>query len=321
MRTLKKRIFATILVLISLSLLFLGCKNEQTLTGVFVQFIDVGQGDCIFINLPDEKKIMIDAGNGTELSDVAIENSLKNSKVKTIDYLILTHPDQDHVGGAKKIVDGYQIGTAFIPYITQSVMPNFQTYYKVYNALESKGVKTQISEMGTYLSGDGYYLAFLSPLPFNQSQSSYKDLNRVDATDSQINDSSPIIYLEIYGKRFVFTGDAGSKQEQFVLQNKQVGIYQMAFNKQINLGDIDFLKVAHHGSDGCSSGEFLDALRPNNAIISVGGNNYYGHPDTELLTRLLNCNQTIKIYRTDTCGSITAKIESDGSLQIITDAD
>ena len=323
MVTLKKRVFAIILVLISLSILSFGCKNKKgnALTGTFVQFIDVGQGDCIFINLPDDKKVLIDAGNGTEQSDGAIYQQLKSAKVKTIDYLILTHPDQDHVGGGKKIVESYQISRAYIPYITDSVMPNFKTYYDVYSTMQRKGVQTQISTMGNCLSGEGYFLGFLSPLPFEQKDSSYRDLNKIDATDREINDCSPIIYLEVYGNRFIFTGDAGRSQEQLVLENAKLGIYQMAFNRQINLADVNFLKVAHHGSEDCSSNDFLSVLRPKNAVISVGGNNFYGHPDTDLLTRLIESNQALKVYRTDTCGSVLVKIQNDKDVEIITDAD
>ena len=321
MYTLKKRVFAIILVLISL--LFVGCKNNKVegFVGAYVKFIDVGQGDCILINLPDDKKVMIDTGNGTKQSDNAIKESLSNLNVKTIDYLILTHPDQDHVGGAKMIAEDYKVVNAFVPYITQMMLPNFLSYSEVYNTMEEKGVKNQTSVIGTHLKGDGYFLAFLTPYAFAQQGSSYEDLNKEDATDKQINDSSPILYLEIYGKRFIFTGDAGVSQEKIVLENFNAGFYQIVFNRQIDIRNVDFLKVAHHGSSDCSSSEFLNMLRPYGAVISVGGNNYYGHPDTELLTRLINCNDGINIYRTDTCGSIAVRVEDNGQMTVITEAD
>lgn len=321
MYTLKKRVFAIILVLISLS--FIGCKNNKVegFVGSYVKFIDVGQGDCILINLPDDKKIMIDTGNGTNQSDNAIKESLSNLNVKTIDYLILTHPDQDHVGGAKTIIEDYNVISAFVPHVMQAIQPNFLCYSEVYNAMGKKGIKTQTSAIGTYLEGDGYFLAFLTPYPFGQQGSSYNGLNKQDATDKQINDSSPILFLEMHGKRFVFTGDAGTSQENIVLENFDTGFYQIVFDRQINIRNVDFLKVAHHGSSDCTSNEFVNLLRPYSAVISVGGNNYYGHPDTELLTRLVNYNEAVKIYRTDTCGSITVRVEDNGQMTVITEAD
>ena len=113
--------------------------------------------------------------------------------------------------------------------------------------------------------------------------------------------------MQSSGVRMLFTGDAEKSQEQYVLNNYLVGIYSSMH--EVNLYDIDLLKVAHHGSNDSSSSDFLDVLKPKNAVFSVGGDNIYGHPITSVIERVLTANSNCNIYRTDYLGTISFAIK------------
>jgi len=337
------RIFAFILIL----LLFCGCgsndiksetppanvgdgaieKTEQTdqteedkfYSGFSVHYLDVGQGDCIFIHFEDGKNMLIDSGAFSRTNGKYITEYLSAYSVTTIDYFILTHPDYDHVGNAVEVIENFTIGTAYIPDIIS--LERFPDYKPVYDILIEKSIPTEYSQFGKKIVGDGYGVAFLSPAPKNQSISSYRDLNGATVpTAQQINDVSPIIYLEAYGKRFLFTGDAGFSQEEYVLGLYKTGLYSRLFKDiNVSLTSIDYLKVSHHGATDASGEEFLRELTPKNAIISVGGGNLYGHPDSNTLIRINTANPECEIFRTDLSGTIVVHKKEDGSFSIATD--
>ena len=276
-----------------------------------VNFLDVGQGDCIFVRLPDGKNLLIDCGeNDYYQNNVSyIKTFLNAYNVKKIDYLILTHPDVDHIGCASEVIKSFDIGKAFIPYIYQSQINNFPCFNEVLVLLEQKQINYEISDITKSIVGENYHLVFLSPLEITNSQSSYNQIleNQIP-TDKQINNLSPIIYFNCFGKRFVFTGDAEKEQEQLVVQNYNSGVYDLYHKNQpfsVNLEQIDYLKVSHHGAEDASCYDFLSLLNPKNAIISVGNDNFYGHPATITLERLIQICPNIGLYRTDMLGTIS----------------
>ena len=276
-----------------------------------VNYIDVGQGDCIFIRLPDGKNLLIDTG----LNDEYLENSkyvinfLNRYSVKKIDYFILTHPDLDHVGNAQEIINTFSIGTIYLPIISNKLIDNFIEFKKILQLVNEKHINSVTSDYSLSIVGENYKLAFLSPAPLGISGSSYAELeSSIYPTDRQINDLSPIIYLECFDKRFIFTGDATNTQERIVINNYNIGVYDHYFkNKgiEVDLEEVDYLKVSHHGADGATCSEFLSLLKPKNFIISVGKDNFYGHPRSEVLERILEVCPQSKLYRTDEAGTIT----------------
>ena len=292
-----------------------------------VNFIDVGEGDAVFINFNDGRTMLIDCGEKGTATLNAVRRFLDVYAKDGIDYLILTHPDGDHVGNAADIVKGYPVKKAFLPYLLQP--ETFETYYAAYSLLEQSAAKgdTEIiySAAGVTVCGEDYYLVMLSPEAYdNPSGSVYDDVNKSQNPSSDaINNISPIVYMNYKGVRFVFTGDAEFKAERIVLDaaNLQVinGILTRKNKDAVNLNGIDFLKIAHHGANDASGEEFLDVLKPKNAVISLGGDNYYGHPSTETLARIYAANPACKILRTDLEGNVSVFVGEDGAVETVTD--
>ena len=327
----RKRIVSLITCLL-LVLFTFGCagkdadQDKSPKSQVFsVHFLNVGQGDCIYINLPDGKNVLIDTGDADGLGQNKeyIIQYLKSHGVNIIDCLILTHPDADHVGNAEQIINAFEIKTAYIPFICNILRPNYYYFDKAYFALKNKSVNIIISDCYQYLKGENYAMAFLSPKQKDMSDSSYFIFNGMPVPSEQAsNDLSPIIYFEAFEKRMLFTGDAGKGQESAVLLDYKIGLYDTIFNRfgiDVHLENVDCLKVGHHGSDTSSSSEFIDLLKPKNAIISVGGDNYYGHPKTITLEKLEQANPDYNLYRTDYHGTIVFALDKQANFTVSTD--
>ncbi len=284
-----------------------------------VHFINVGQGDCIFIDLPDGKNVLIDTGeaDALEQNNQYITAYLKQYNVHTIDYLVLTHPDSDHVGNAESIVNEFEVINAYVPYITSTLRQNYYYFDRAYSALEKENANIVVSDYYKCIKGEDYAFVFLSPKQKDVVDSSYSIFNGMLIPSEQAsNDLSPIIYFESFQTRMIFTGDAGKSQENLVIDNYFARLYDTIFKKQgvqVVLEDVDCLKVGHHGSDTSSSQEFINLLRPKNAVISVSGNNYYGHPNSATLERLEKANPNYTLYRTDYHGTVVFNKYKDGS--------
>ena len=173
--------------------------------------------------------------------------------------------------------------------------------------------------------GEDYYLIMLSPENYRNKDSAYYKVNfSIDPLPDDINNISPIIYLDYKGVRFIFTGDAGFSQEKVALNNIDTGIVNRFLQKQdkvpVNLTDIDFLKVSHHGSNDASGNEFLQRITPKNAVISVSGTNSYGFPKDETLSRILAANENCNLYLTCKKGTVSVYVNEDGQTMIKTAA-
>ena len=315
----KRRSFIIRLVILIYTILslfnFIGCEKSippivpgpKIYSDFSVHFLNVGQGDCIFIRLPDGKNMLIDSGE----NDAGKENSkyiisyLNNYEVKTIDYFVLTHPDDDHIGCAIDIMNTFSIGKMFIPKIHPGIMQNFQSFENVLKVIEQKQIEYKYSMFPTKIVGTDYHFAFLSPQ--NDHRNSYNEIiKHLIPTSGDINNLSPIIYFSCFDKRFIFTGDAESKEEKYVVENYISGVYDLYYNDlSINLTGVDYLKLSHHGSNDASCEEFLSLLRPKNVIISVGNDNFYGHPSSDTLLRIQTICIEYNLYRTDQHGTIT----------------
>ena len=299
-------------------------SDREVLSGFSVHFIDVGEGDCIFIRLPDQKNVLIDCGSSNKQVFDEISSFLHTYDVKTIEYLILTHPDGDHVGNAKAVLENFDVGLVYHPHIMDKMLEYFPQYKNAFDVIEQKNISHTVSDCFKYIKGSNYQLVFLTPYPkSNINEGAYNDFNSaLLPSETQINNLSPIIYLEYAGVRFLFTGDASTSQENLALLNVKDMLYNLQLNQNglsVNLNGIDFLKVSHHGSNDSTSAEFLEVLKPKNAVISVGGNNSYGHPSTQLLQRLLDANANYKLFRTDVHGTVSVGVSEHGNITILTD--
>ena len=246
-------------------------KPEGTLE---VHYIDVGQGDATLIKCGSHA-MLIDGGNNNKGTTVQLY--LKKQGVESLDYVIGTHPDADHIGGLDVIVYKYNCETVIMPDYEKDT----KTYQELVDVIHDKNMKITYPVVGEqYALGEAKF-TIIAP-----NSNSY---------GGNANDYSVAILLE-YGKnRFLFTGDAEEASEAEMLTN---GIDISA----------DVYKVAHHGSRSASTQEFLNAVHPKYAVISCGEGNSYGHPHAEVLNRLRSMG--VEVFRTDEQGSIIAS--SDG---------
>ena len=320
----KRKILGAICVVLATTLIIVGVglynwlkdndkPDNEPYTGFMVNYLDVGQGDAIFIRLPDGNTMLIDCGLSNETNQETIKKFFTDYNLTKIDHFVLTHPDLDHIGNARFILNNYQVQTVYIPYINSALRPSFIEFFNVLDLIEQKQIEKEISSYGISIVTNDYKLVFLSPQPTDNTDGNYADLNSQQMPDDKlINNVSPIIYLECLGKRFVFAGDAQRDVEKQVVQMYQTGFYNIMYkNISINLDNVDYLKLSHHGSNDSSCEEFLSLLKPKNVIISVGANNFYGHPASEVLQRLDEIVGEYNIYRTDRNGNILIKLKDD----------
>ena len=325
-----KRLFAISVVIIAVSCgccLVCACDNGnhggeyvdtfKYYEGFSVNYIDVGEGDAIFINFADGKTMLIDCGTENARNYNAVKRYLDEYTGGTLNYFVLTHTDSDHVGNAAKLIENYTVETAFVPDLLQP--ENFNPYYRAYSLLQEKEVDIKYSAVGGKVVGEDYYLVMLSPNAKTTTDSAYDVFNSYEDPPADVrNNVSPIIYLEYKGVRFIFTGDAGFSQEQVALNNVKNNIVNKS---KVNLTDIDFLKVSHHGSDDASGDEFLQTLTPKNAVISVGGDNRNNHPTPQTLTRIRAANENCNIYLTSVWGTVSVFVDGSGKATVRTARD
>ena len=237
-----------------------------------VIFFNVGQGDAILIS-EGSHQVLIDGGRNGK---VMLEKLGKFVPFwdRNIEAVIATHPDQDHIGGLVEVLAKYKVD-----FILETNAKSDSATYKAFeeNIAKSGAEKIEAKKGIALKFPDGTTLAILHPF-----------FEVPEASEYNSNDNSIVARLELSNDSFLFTGDLLEKEELALIGSKQ------------NLSS-NVLKVAHHGSKYSTSAEFLDAVKPAEAIISVG-NNSYGHPAQEVITRL--SEHGVKIYRTDEIGDI-----------------
>lgn len=229
-----------------------------------VHFIDVGQGDAIYIELPDNIDILIDAGDKDYGSQVV--NYLNRQQVDDIEILIATHPHADHIGGLPAVFAAYEIEAVIDSWVSH----DSQATKDYWAAVQAEGAEFQKAAGQAWTFGSCSF-EVLGP------SKSYQNLN----------DNSVVTKLTCPAATFLFTGDAEAEAEGAILHK--------------NL-DADILKVGHHGSSTSTSSSFLGKVNPEVAVISVGEGNSYSHPADETVQRLQNAGATI--YRTDLQGTV-----------------
>lgn len=233
-----------------------------------VHYIDVGQADSALI-FCDDKVMLLDGGNASDSS--LIYTYLKNRNVSQIDYLICSHPHEDHIGGLPAALSNFGVKSVYAPSITA----DSSVYNKFIQKVSQKGLTIQEPACGSGFKFGSSDVVFYGP---------------VYATNEP-NNSSVVLKIT-YGKTsFLFTGDAEREEEQDIL------------SKGYNLS-ATVLKVGHHGSGNSTSYPFLREIMPKYAVISVGKNNSYNHPSEDALSRLRDAD--VQVFRTDMQGDIIA---------------
>ena len=234
-----------------------------------VSFIDVGQGDSEFIELPNGETLLIDAGTNETGADVV--NYIESLGYSSIDYVVGTHPHEDHIGGLDDVIRTFDIGSVYMPKVTADT----KTFEDVLDAVDEKGLTINTAKAGvSIVDGEDLSVKMLAPV-----------LDEYDNT----NDYSAVIKVVYGDTSFLFTGDAEEYAESLIT------------------GDVnaDVLKVGHHGSSTSTGEAFLERVSPSYAVISCGLGNSYGHPHTETIEKLGG----IPVFRTDEMGTIVATSE------------
>ena len=238
-----------------------------------VHYLDVGQGDSIFIELPNNETMLIDAAESYQSENII--NYLKNLNYQKIDYVIGTHPHTDHIGGLKDIINTFEIGKIYMP----KVVSTTKTYESLLMAIKDKNLKINTAKAGTsIIDTDALKINILAP-----NNSTYTELNNYS-----------VVTKITYGTtKFLFMGDAEKLSENEIKENVTA----------------DVIKIGHHGSNTSSSIDFIKKVNAKYGIISVGLNNKYNLPKEETITNWENSGT--KIYLTSTNGTIRAS--SDGT--------
>ena len=250
-------------------------KNEQQVEFVaqedlLIDFIDVGQADSILIRNQDEV-MLIDAG--TNEAGETVVNYLEKLGITKINYLIGTHPHEDHIGGLDDVINNFDIEQIYMPKIETTT----KTFEDVLEAIENKNLTVIAPNKGDKIE---------------LGQAVGKFMTEPILDKDNLNLSSLVLRLEFGNTSYLFMGDAEEENE-----------------KTINWPKTDVLKVGHHGSNTSSGESFLEQVHPQYAIIMVGKDNSYGLPKQEIIDKLNNIGS--EIYRTDEDGTI--QIISDGN--------
>jgi len=234
---------------------------------ILVSFIDVGQGDATLIRT-NHHTVLIDGGDFSARH--ALLNYLQDAGIARLDYVVATHPHADHIGGLISVLERFNVGTVVMPDAVNDTLV-FENFIDVIDARE---IPVIMPKPGDILNAGLINLTVLAPEPG-------EILN--------VNNASIVLHMQHRQNAFLFTGDAEIESERAMLISGR--------NLKAHV-----LHVGHHGSRTSTSYEFLQAVNPSVAVISVGSNNQFGHPHHEVIQRLESKN--IQIHRTDRAGTI-----------------
>ncbi|MGN0818977.1 MAG: ComEC/Rec2 family competence protein [Christensenellaceae bacterium] len=276
-----------------------------------IRFIDCGQAKSIFLLLPNGENMLVDCGE-----DDSCANYLKNLNVSTIDYLVITHSDADHVGGAKQVFEQFNVRYCYRTYQHYSGLSNLDSginpslngyafaedgsqYYEFLLSLQNEGCKTVYFNKNTDIeititnpdgTTDVCLIDFLTPVADSVEEIAYDSANAY----------SPLIMVSYLDTNILLTGDSDTENNE--------AEFLKYYSDELFKYDVDILDVAHHGSDDSTSLEFLKTVNPEIAVISCGLNNAYGLPSQTVLDNLFALNDCV-VFRTDLNGTVLIKID------------
>lgn len=252
-----------------------------------IYFVDVGQGDCCFITTKSRKNILVDTGgsNDYNVGKNVLVPYLLDRRVKKLDYVFISHFDTDHCNGLIEVMQYIPIYNLVIT--KQAHMS--EEYKNIIEIANKKQIHIIICKTGDVIQIDNNYKM---------------EILYVNNNSNDLNNGSIVCKFINQDFSMLFTGDIEKQTEAEIIE-----LYKNTKKLKSNI-----LKVAHHGSRTSSTQEFLDLVKPQIALIGVGKNNTFGHPNIEVLERLENMK--IKVYRTDKTGEIVFNINTSGKISI-----
>lgn len=291
--------------------------TQPTLEGTLeMTVIDIGQGDCIFLQFPDGQTMIMDAGSEfgstNEYDQLTAHLTLRG--IDSLDYVFITHSDYDHIRYMQDIFEDYEVKNIYMPRVADDMSA---TWTKTVAAIETE---TWTNESGETVDSEIYYTVgdfVIQGEDWTMNCHSYLEEDYPSVRESSSaevkNAVSPVCFLEYADRTIVLTGDSNERNEEYLLER---GVLDK---------DADVLKVGHHGSRTSSLQEFLNAVDCEYAIVSYGEDNDYGHPTPELMSRLENYtdvrpdndyNGYKYVYETPKDGNVSVYVDGNGTLRI-----
>lgn len=291
--------------------------TQPTLEGTLeMTVIDIGQGDCIFLQFPDGQTMIMDAGSEfgstNEYDQLTAHLTLRG--IDSLDYVFITHSDYDHIRYMQDIFEDYEVKNIYMPRVADDMSA---TWTKTVAAIEKE---TWTNESGKTVDSEIYYTVgdfVIQGEDWTMNCHSYLEDDYPSVKESSSaevkNAVSPVCFLEYADRTIVLTGDSNERNEEYLLER---GVLDK---------DADVLKVGHHGSRTSSLQEFLNAVDCEYAIVSYGEDNEYGHPTPELMSRLEDYtdvrpdndyNGYKYVYETPKDGNVSVYVDGNGTLRI-----
>lgn len=291
--------------------------TQPTLEGTLeMTVIDIGQGDCIFLQFPDGQTMIMDAGSEfgstNEYDQLTAHLTLRG--IDSLDYVFITHSDYDHIRYMQDIFEDYEVKNIYMPRVADDMSA---TWTKTVAAIEEE---TWTNESGETVDSEIYYTVgdfVIQGEDWTINCHSYLEDDYPSVKESSSaevkNAVSPVCFLEYADRTIVLTGDSNERNEEYLLER---GVLDK---------DADVLKVGHHGSRTSTIQEFLNAVDCEYAIVSYSEDNEYGHPTPELMSRLEDYtdvrpdndyNGYKYIYETPKDGNVSVFVDGNGTLRI-----
>lgn len=270
---------AGLLMVLGLGILIWHPSGELKIT-----CLDIGQGDCISVKLPEGQNLLIDGGssNKKNIGRNQILPYLKNQGITDVDAILISHSDKDHISGVMELFEYMSLKLTSVR-VNNLILPKWEKIDENFQELLDKayaaGVKVQMGQSGKEIELGGTSIRILAP--------------ETDAVGNDANEDGMVVEIVYNEFKALFTGDIGEKTEEKLLPE---------------LEDVDFLKVGHHGSKHSTCEEFLKVIRPEIAVVSCSDSNTYGHPAPETVKRLEDAGA--KIWYTMKSGAVT--VTTDG---------
>jgi DNA internalization-related competence protein ComEC/Rec2 len=290
-RVIAKRLLIFLLIALNIAAYVSVSEGTSPTVGrARITFIDVGQGDAVFIELPGGKNLLVDGGPKSTEFDAGeriVTPFLKRKGISAIDLLLVSHPDADHLGGIPAVLRDFEVKEV----LDNGLVARSDLYSEYRREVHRLGRMLHLGRAGKCQTmGDGVRMYILSP-------SSALLQSDTSTGEASMNNASVVLKLQHGDVSFLLAGDAAMEAEEEMLNT---------------YGDFlksTVLKIGHHGSRSSSSEKFLDAVRPEYAVFSVGKHNRFNHPSPDVIQRLSNLGVDMK--RTDEEGAVV--FESDGS--------